>query len=902
MTQTPETPVKVFQFAKRLNISHKEIISFLEGQGIEASINTKLDAETQQMINVEFATDAKKVDIIKSEREKLAEANEEYKKKVEEQKRTEEEARQKAEEYRVRVILEQEEAERLEIERREQEKEARKKAEIEEKKAQEELEKRRKEEAEARKLLEAEEESRKKSGKKTKIIKDAPAGGAVISSDAIKDDIEEEEQLSGTAKKQRKKKKRVVEVDPETTGSVFDKKLDDLKQKHRHATKRFQVSEMESRLEKFKKKKTAADTPSTEPVGVKRPGRRGGKVDQGEVSASIKSTLASMDEKRGRKKYHKKGIGEAEEMHMEDVIRITEYISVEELSKHFNVDFTELIAKCMGLGLMVTINQRLDWDTIELLAAEFDVAVEKADEYAEVEIEEEEIEESELLPRHPVVTVMGHVDHGKTSILDYIRRENVVGGESGGITQHIGAYRVKTDNGAMVTFLDTPGHEAFTAMRARGAQITDIVVIVVAADDGVMPQTKEAINHAQAAGVPIIIAINKMDKPEADPDRVKRELSENNVLVEDWGGQIQSIGVSAKQGTNIDKLLDAILLEAEVLDLRAAVDVHARGIVIESKLDKGLGPVATVLIQKGILNIGDPFVCGRFSGRVRAMTNEYGERLSSANPSEPIQIQGFEDVPQAGDPFVMMEDEREAKRIATERKRIFREQEFRAQSLQTLEEIGRQIAEGKTRELNLIIKGDVDGSIEALADSFMKLSTKEVAVRVLHRGIGMINESDINLASASKAIIIGFHVNTTIKAKEIAQVLNVEIRYYTVIYDAVEDVKLSLEGLLEPEKVREITGTAEIRAVIKVPKAGKIGGSMVTGGKVTRNSMIRILRNGDSIFEGFLTTLKRFKDDVKEVKEGLECGINIQGFDGYEEGDIVECYTEKSIKRKLQDR
>ncbi len=901
MTQTPEQPVKVFQFAKRLNISHKDIISFLEAKGISASVNTKLEGDIQQMLNVEFASDAKKVDIIKSEREKLAEAAEEIKKKVEQQKKDEEDARVKAEEYRVRKIQEAEVAEKLEAERQEKEKEARRLAEIEQKKAKEEMDRRRKEEEEAKKLLEEEEKKKLGARKKTSGIAD----GSVVSSDKLKDEVEEEESINKPGKKSRKKRKKVVEVDPEQNENLFEKKLDDLKQKHRHATKRFQVSEMESRLDKFKKKKTGpGDTAVPEPsAGVRRGGRRGNKVDQVEVSASIKQTLASLDEKKGRKKYHKRNVSDSDEYDEDDdVIQVMEFISVEELSRVLNVSYTDIIGKCMGMGLMVTINQRLDWDTIELLCSEFDVAVEKAEDFSELDVEEDEDESLELVPRSPVVTVMGHVDHGKTSILDYIRRANVVSGESGGITQHIGAYRVKTEKGSNITFLDTPGHEAFTAMRARGAQITDIVVVVVAADDGVMPQTREALNHAQAAGVPIIIAINKMDKPEADPDRVKRELSENNILVEDWGGQVQSVPVSAKKGTNIDKLLDAILLEAEVLDLKAPVEGTARGMVIESKLDKGMGPVATVLVQKGILRIGDSFVCGRFSGRVRAMTNEWGERLAEANPSDPIQIQGFEDVPQAGDQFIMMDDEREAKRIATERKRIHREQEFRAQSLQTLEEIGRQIAEGKTRELNLIIKGDVDGSIEALADAFMKLSTKEVAVRVLHRGIGMINESDVNLASASKAIIIGFHVNTTQKAKDIAGNLSVEIRYYTVIYDAVEDVKLSLEGLLEPEKVREVTGTAEIRMIIKVPKAGKIGGSYVTSGKVTRGSMIRILREGESIFDGFLTTLKRFKDDVKEVKESLECGINIQGFDDYEVGDVVECYTEKSIKRTLQSK
>ncbi|MEA3392587.1 MAG: translation initiation factor IF-2, partial [Candidatus Marinimicrobia bacterium] len=492
------------------------------------------------------------------------------------------------------------------------------------------------------------------------------------------------------------------------------------------------------------------------------------------------------------------------------------------------------------------------------------------------------------------------VDHGKTSILDYIRNAQVVDGESGGITQHIGAYSVKTSAGKQITFLDTPGHEAFTAMRARGAHVTDIVVIVVAADDGVMPQTKEAINHAQAAGAPMIIAINKMDKPDIDPDKVIRELSEMNVLVEDWGGSVQSVKVSAKTGLNIDGLLDAILLEAEVLELKSTPEGDSRGIVIESQLDKGLGAIATVLINRGTLRIGDAFISGRFAGRVRAMMNEYGARIKEALPADPVQIQGFDSVPQAGDRFIVMNDEKEARRIANERQIIHREQEFRAQSLQTLDEIGRQIAEGRTRELAVIIKGDMDGSIEALADSFMKLSTKEVAVNVVHRGIGMINESDINLASASRAVIFGFHINATGKALDRAKELSVEIRNYTVIYDAVEDVRLALEGLLEPDKIQEILGTSEVRQLIKISKIGVIAGSTVLSGIMKRNTTIRILRDGEEIFKGYLSSLKRFKDDVKEVKEGFECGIYIDSFTDFKEGDIVESYMEKAVKRKLE--
>ncbi|MDZ7821735.1 MAG: translation initiation factor IF-2 [Candidatus Marinimicrobia bacterium] len=659
---------------------------------------------------------------------------------------------------------------------------------------------------------------------------------------------------------------------------------------------------MESRLERFRQSKNPEDleTPAA-PAVSKRRHKKKKKVDQKEVNKSIRATLASMEDKPRKKRYKSKQSEETEDSSGNMVIEVTEFVSVDDLAKHLDVPAVDIIAKCMGLGLMVTINQRLDWDTIELLADEYGYEVKKAEEYKEDIIAEEEApDEEELTERPPVVTVMGHVDHGKTSILDHIRETSVVSGESGGITQHVGAYSVKTKSGKTITFLDTPGHEAFTAMRARGAQVTDIVVIVVAADDGVMPQTQEAINHAKAAGVPVIIAINKMDKPEADPDRVIRELSEKNVLVEEWGGSVQSVKVSAKTGMHMDELLESILLEAEVLELRSSTGGNARGVVVESRLDKGLGPIATVLINRGSLNIGDAFICGRFAGKVRAMMNEYNERVQEALPADPVQVQGFDSVPQAGDHFVVLDDEKEARRIANERQRIYREQEFRAQSLQTLDEIGRQIAEGRTRELALIIKGDVDGSIEALADAFMKLSTKEVAVNVVHRGIGMINETDINLASASRAVIVGFHVNATGKALELAKEQNVEIRNYTVIYDAVEDVRLALEGLLEPERVREVTGTAEVRQLIKISRIGVIAGSYVLSGTVKRNSMIRILRDNKDIFKGYLTTLKRFKDDVKQVEEGYECGIFIDSFNDYKEGDIIECYVEKAIKRKLE--
>jgi translation initiation factor IF-2 len=887
MTASADKPVKIFQLAKQLNTSHRDIIEYLRSKGIEASLNKALEPDTYAIVLEHFAEDVKKADNLMVKRE-MKRQEEEDRRKTREQEKIEEEAARKKVEEMVLDSLKDKPKPKPEPKPAPDpikvvKKEKRPKAELDivriEKAKEDEIKKKAKEEA--IKLKEQNEERKKAEREAAELLKKEESGAKKT----VKDDDK------------KKKKDKHKKNDEEQ----FENKLEKLKARHKHATKRIQVSEMESRLEKFRQSKNIEDLETGTPAAASKRRKKKKVVDQEEVNKSIRATLASMGDKPKKKKYKSKQGGMEEDIEDNGVIEITEFISVDELAKHFNVSAVDIIGKCLGMGLMVTINQRLDWDTIELLAAEYDLEVRKLNEYTEEIIEEDEEEiEGELSERPPVVTVMGHVDHGKTSILDYIRETQVVEGESGGITQHIGAYSVKTPGGKRITFLDTPGHEAFTAMRARGAQVTDIVVVVVAADDGVMPQTKEAINHAQAAGVPMIIAINKMDKPDIDPDRVIRELSEMNVLVEDWGGSVQSIKVSAKTGQNMEALLEAILLEAEVLELKSTDEGYARGVVIESQLDKGLGAIATVLINRGTLNIGDPFICGRYAGKVRAMMNEFGDRIQEAKPADPVQIQGFDSVTQAGDRFIAMSDEKEARRIANERQIIHREQEFRAQSLQTLDEIGRQIAEGRTRELALIIKGDVDGSIEALADSFMKLSTKEVAVNVIHRGIGMINETDINLASASRAVIVGFHVNATGKALERAKELNVEIRNYTVIYDAVEDVRLALEGLLEPDKIQEILGTAEVRQLIKISKVGVIAGSIVNSGTMKRNTTIRILRDGEEIFKGYLTSLKRFKDDVKEVQEGYECGIYIDSFNDFQEGDIIESYQEKAVKRKLE--
>jgi translation initiation factor IF-2 len=623
------------------------------------------------------------------------------------------------------------------------------------------------------------------------------------------------------------------------------------------------------------------------------------KIDQKLVDATIKQTLASLEEKKHRK-HHRRAQESGEAMEDTNILRVTEFISTNELAALLDVPVTELIKKCLDMGLQVTINQRLDRDIIELLVGEYGYDLEFQSEFEGVEeiVEEEEEDEANLQPRPPVVTIMGHVDHGKTSLLDYLRKSSIAAGESGGITQHIGAYSLEY-NGKQITFLDTPGHEAFTAMRARGAQVTDLVVLVVAADDHVMPQTIEAINHAKAAGVPIIIAINKIDKPTADPDRIRRELSDQGILVEEWGGKYQCALISAKKGDGVDNLLEEILLAAEILDLKANPDRKARGIIIESRLDRGRGPLATVLIQNGSLKIGDVFVAGANSGRVKAMLDEYGNRLKKVLPGFPVQVLGFDGTPQAGDTFLVMDSEKEVKAISLKRQALQREQAFKQIRALTLEGLSERIKKGESRELPLIIKGDVNGSVEALSDSLMKLNSDEVGVQIIHRGVGAITETDVNLASASGALIIGFMVHPNLKARELANRENVEIRIYRIIYDVINDVKAALEGMLAPTITEKHLGTAEVRQTFKVPKIGTIAGSYVQSGKIERNSRVRLIRDGQQIYEGQISSLKRFKDDAREVAEGFECGIGIANFQDIKEGDIIEAYQVVETKRTL---
>ena len=630
-----------------------------------------------------------------------------------------------------------------------------------------------------------------------------------------------------------------------------------------------------------------------------------------DVDRQIKDTFARLGSKgKSSTSKHRRDKRDAAQQKMQaeleqeekekSILKLTEFVTVAELATMMGISVTEVISACMSLGLFVSINQRLDAETINLVADEFGFSVE----FVSVEIQEAIEEDSEdteenMLPRPPIVTVMGHVDHGKTSLLDYIRKTNVIAGEAGGITQHIGAYNVKLADGRAVTFLDTPGHEAFTAMRARGAQVTDIAIIIIAADDSVMPQTIEAINHASAAGVPMVFAINKVDKPGANPDKIREELANMNYLVEEWGGKYQCQEISAKKGLNIEELLEKVLLEAELLDLKANPNKKATGSIIESSLDKGRGYVATVLVQAGTLKVGDVVLAGQYFGHVKAMFNERGGKLEKAGPSEPALILGLNGAPQAGDRFNVLGNEKEARLLANKREQLQREQGLRTQKHITLDEIGRRIAIGSFQELNIIVKGDVDGSIEALSDSLLKLSTDEIQVNVIHKAVGQISEGDVMLAAASNAIIVGFQVRPSMSARKLAEKEQIDIRLYSIIYTAIEEIKAAMEGMLSPEIKEEIIGTVEVLETFKISKVGTIAGCIVRDGKITRSAKIRIIREGIVVYSGALGSLKRFKDDVKEVTKGFECGLNIENYNDIRIGDMVEGYEEVEVKKTL---
>ncbi|MBN2093677.1 translation initiation factor IF-2 [candidate division KSB1 bacterium] len=709
--------------------------------------------------------------------------------------------------------------------------------------------------------------------------------------------------------KKRKRKKRGKKVagsfepiSPEvaTESKEFDEEefLRDtvVRAKKEKPAKKWRESEAESLDKKLKENK--------ERLKKRKKRKKKVQISEAEVDASIKQTLAKMEEAgRGRKKYKRIPQKEAGEVEIEDenLIKVNEFLSVAELASAMEIEPPEVIKKCMGLGMLVSINQRLEKDVIEMVADEFGFKVEFLPEYGQEileEYEEEEEKDENLRPRPPVVTIMGHVDHGKTSLLDYIRESNIIAGEAGGITQHIGAYEVQV-KGQAITFLDTPGHEAFTAMRARGAQITDIVILVVAADDAVMPQTIEAINHAQAAGVPIIVAINKIDKPTANADLIRKQLAENNVLIEEWGGKYQCVEISAKMGQGIPKLLDMILIEAEVLELKENYERTARGIIIESRLDKGKGVVATILVQSGTLTVGEPFIVGQYFGKVRSLYNERNQRVEKAGPSVPVQVVGFSGLPAAGDSFFVLKSEKDTREISLKRRQIKREQDLRRNKRLTLDEISRRIKQGAVKELNIIVKGDVDGSVEAISDSLLKLSNQEVAVKVIHKGVGAISESDVLLASASNAIILGFQVRPTLKAREVAKREVVDIRQYSIIYDAISEVKNALEGLLEPELVEDVKGTIEVRQVFRIPKVGVVAGSYVLTGRVARNDKVKLYRDDKLIYDGKVISLRRFKEDTKEVTAGFECGISFGNFDDVKVNDIVEPYRLVQVKRTL---
>ena len=635
-------------------------------------------------------------------------------------------------------------------------------------------------------------------------------------------------------------------------------------------------------------------------------------IDDNEIEKQIRDTLArlspmgkSKTSKHNREKRQKVHAQMEEEMLQEmenqKVLQVTEFVTANELATMMQVPVTKIIATCMSVGIFVSINQRLDAETIKLITDEFGFQVNFADEDVVNTIHkiEEEDKPEDLVPRNPIITVMGHVDHGKTSLLDYIRKTNVIAGEAGGITQHIGAYEVQTADGRKITFLDTPGHEAFTAMRARGAKMTDIAIIVIAADDKIMPQTVEAINHAQSAGVPIVFAINKIDKPGADPDRIKTELANMNLLVEEWGGKYQSQDISAKKGIGVEELLEKVILQADIMELKGNPNKRAKGVVIESALDKGRGYVAKLLVQEGTIRKGDPIVAGAVAGRVRAMYNERNQEVMSAGPSQPVLLLGLTGACQAGDTFNVMENEKEAKDIAAKRTQLQREQGIRTQTHLTLEEIGRRRALGNFKELNIIVKGDVDGSVEALSDSLIKLGTDEVQVNVIHKGVGQISENDVTLAMASDAIIIGFQVRPSVGARRMAETEKIDIRLYSIIYDAINELKDAIEGMLAPETQEKIVANLEIRETFKISKVGTIAGCMCLDGKINRQSNIRIIRDGIVVYTGKLASLKRFKDDVKEVVSGQDCGLNIENYNDIKVGDIVEAYEVIEIKRKL---
>ena len=852
------SPIRLNKVLKELNISLDRAVEFLSSKKIEIEPRptSKIDQNTYDLLLDEFQTD-------KSDKDKLEEINTKKRKELE---------AKLAEEIKEEELKSQQAIKKEETPIEKEELKPQQSIKKEETPVEEDSTTKKEVSSSSPKVKQPIEDVKIDPDDKSKIqtnfqkLSGLKKTGEVIDLDSIK---KKEEKVEESKKKRRKRISKDVSK-PKDLAKKFNKnnKQNNSNQKVEPTSDEIQKQIRET-LEKLQGK-------SSKSKGAK---YRKDKRDQRKVQSEEEEALQEKESK---------------------TIKITEFITVGEIATLMDISSNDIISTCMSLGIMVTMNQRLDSETLSVVADEFGYQLEfiKTD----IEEEQDEVEEEEdpksLEERPPIVTVMGHVDHGKTSLLDFIRNSSVTEGESGGITQHIGAYSV-TVNSKKITFLDTPGHEAFTAMRARGAQITDIVIIVIAADDNIMPQTKEAISHAQAGGVPIIFAINKIDKEGANPDKVKESLAAMNLVVEDWGGKIQSQDISALKGQGVDSLLEKVLLEAEIMDLKANPNKNSSGSVLEAYLDKGRGYVSTILVQNGSLKIGDYLLAGKTSGKVKAMFDESGNPLENALPSTPVSVLGLDGAPQAGDPFKVLDDEKEAKMIASKRTQLGREQDVRTQKHLTLDEIGRRIAVGDFKELNVIIKGDVDGSVEALTDSFQNLSTEEIQVNIIFKGVGAITDSDVLLASASEAIIVGFNVKPTLSARKLSEKEQIDIRFYSIIYDAINDLKDAMEGMLSLEMKEESTGEAEVRETFKISRIGTIAGCMVTSGKIFRNSNIRVVRAGEMIFEGKLLSLKRFKDDVKEVAKGYDCGIQINEFNDLVEGDIIQFYQEIAVKRKL---
>ena len=859
--------VRLNKLVKEFNVSIDRIYSFLESKGIEdLKPNSKVSHDIYMDLLGEFDSEKKaklSAELLAKEKE-LVKAEEIIK-----QQETEDAAQKVAE----AKAKEQEAADLL----------AKEQAKIEDEKSVEE--------------------------KSASVKKGPKVLGKVDIESKKKKEVKKEEPVKETPKKEEVPKVEVVEKKEDGLIKASAGKLKGIK-----ATgQKIDLAQFKKPEKAEKKKRTRIVKAKVDPKKFKK-GKKPFKKEAVEISPEeaqkrVRETLQrlqgrgkkkSVKNRRDKRQAHREVAEETQQLSTENrTIKIAEFATASELATMMEVSVTEIVTTCMGLGMMISMNQRIDAETIQMLAEDFGFNVEFVGADVQESIEEIVDTEDQMQQRAPIITIMGHVDHGKTSLMDYIRETNVIAGESGGITQHIGAYEVTLESGKQISFLDTPGHEAFTAMRARGAKVTDIVVVVVAADDRVMPQTKEAISHAQAAGVPIIFAINKIDRPTADPEKIKGELAEMNLLVEDWGGKYQSQDISAKVGTGVPEILEKILLEAEMLDLKANPERLAQGTVIEASLDKGKGYLSTILVQKGTLKVGDFVLAGSFSGKVKALLDERGEARDDAGPSTPVVLLGLDGAPTAGDEFHVMESEQEAKKIASRRAQLQREQNVRTQKHITLDEIGRRIALGDFQEINVIVKGDVDGSIEALSDSLQQLSTEEIKVNIIQKAVGQISESDVMLAAASDAIIIGFQVRPSLKARKLAETEQIDIRLYSIIYKAIEELKLAMEGMLSPDVEEKIVCNIEVRDVFKISKVGTIAGCMVLDGSLTRNTGVRLIRDGVVVYTGKLSSLKRFKDDVTEVRKGFECGMSIENFNDIKVGDIIEGYAEVETKRTL---